>query len=192
MTVKTINSKILGNNRERIADDSKSNHATNTAETFFVVVVFVCFALGNVWDGCLCGRSSSLIFKETLLLTTYEESQSKENHDYLNLIHDVTLWCNYVAVKILRDWPTSFVWSWWLDIGCVFIAFFSRSKNVKIITPGDFNLLTTLINCAEVIYYILIKYQVFYMVCFDFWTYVNHFYSVHFRMSKLSKSDRIR
>ena len=103
MTVKTINSKILGNNRERIAGDSKSNHATNTTETFFVVVVFVCFALGNVWDGCLCGRSSSLIFKETLLLTTYEESQSKENHDYLNLIHVVTLWCNYVAVKLLRD-----------------------------------------------------------------------------------------
>ena len=48
MTVKTINSKILGNNRERIAGDSKSNHATNTTETFFVVVVFVCFALGNV------------------------------------------------------------------------------------------------------------------------------------------------
>ena len=43
MTVKTINSKILGNNRERIAGDSKSNHATNTTETFFVVVVF--FAL---------------------------------------------------------------------------------------------------------------------------------------------------
>ena len=46
--MKTINIKILGNNRERIADDSKSNHATNTTETFFVVVVFVCFALGDV------------------------------------------------------------------------------------------------------------------------------------------------
>ena len=35
--MKTTNSKILGNNRERIADDSKSNHATNTAETFFFI-----------------------------------------------------------------------------------------------------------------------------------------------------------
>ena len=46
--MKSINIKILGNNRERIADDSKSNHATNNTETFFVVVVFVCFALGDV------------------------------------------------------------------------------------------------------------------------------------------------
>ena len=35
--MKTINSKILGNNRERIADDSNSNHATNTAENFFFI-----------------------------------------------------------------------------------------------------------------------------------------------------------
>ena len=140
---------------------------------FVVVVVFVCFALRNVWDGCLCGRSSSLIPKETLLLTTYEESQSKENHDYLNLIHVVTLWCNYVTVKLLRDWLRLFG-----HYGCILAAFLSpffRSKNVKIITPGDFNLLTTLIHCAEVTYYTWIKYQVFYMVCFDFWTYVNHF-----------------
>ena len=68
---------------------------------------------------------------------------------------------------------------------------FPGVKDVKTATPEDFNLLITVINSAEVILYIK-KYQGFYLVCFDFWTYFNPFYSVHFRMSKLSKSDWVR
>ena len=66
------------NNRERMADDSKSNHATNTTETFFF------FALEQASDGCLCERSSALIPKEIFLVTIKEESHMKENHDFLN------------------------------------------------------------------------------------------------------------
>ena len=50
------------------------------------------------------------------------------------------------------SWLTSFVESWWLDIGSVFITFFPGVKNVKTTTPGDFNLLTTLIGSADIFY----------------------------------------
>ena len=131
-----------------MADNSKSNYATNTTETFFLF-----FAPEQVWDGCLCERSSALIPKEILLVTINEEIHKKENHDYLNWIHFVTFWCGYLAVKLFRDWLHLFRRDGWTL--AVFLSgfFFPWVKNVKITTPGDFNLLTTLINSVEVIFY---------------------------------------
>ena len=78
--MKTINSKILGNNRERIADDSKSNHATNTAETFFFIF------LRGMFETVACAEDLPPQFQRKLnmLVITNEESQNKKNHDYLN------------------------------------------------------------------------------------------------------------
>ena len=47
------------------------------------------------------------------------------------------------------SWLTSFAWSWWLDIGRVFITCFTEVKNVKTTTPEDFNLLTVPINSVQ-------------------------------------------
>ena len=74
MTVKTIKSKILGNNRERIADDSKSNHATNTAETFFLIF------LRGMFETVACAEDLPPKFQRKLnmLVTTNEERETRK------------------------------------------------------------------------------------------------------------------
>ena len=147
--MKTSNCKILGmrcqlnmNNRERIADDSKSNHVTNTTETFFffcareclrrlpVQKIFRLNSKGNI--SCNNKRGKSKQGKPWLL----------EWNSYCNSF----MWlfgCKTIS------WLTSFAWSWWLDIGRVFITCFTAVKNVKTTTPEDFNLLTVPINSVQ-------------------------------------------
>ena len=60
------------NNRVRIADDSKSYHVMNTTEILF-------FALGQVWDGYLCGRSLVLIPKGNI--TKCEKKITVKKHE---------------------------------------------------------------------------------------------------------------
>ena len=83
---------------------------------------FFFFALEQASDSCLCGRSSALIPKEIFLVTINEESHMKENHDFLNWIHVVTLWCDYTAVKPFRDWLHLFSHDGW-----ILAAFLSRT-----------------------------------------------------------------
>ena len=185
--MKTINCKILGmrcqlhmDNRERIGNDSKNNNVTNATETFFF---FFCARE--------CLRRFRLHSKGNTSCNNKrgKSKQGKPSLPEWNSCCNSFMWL-FGCKTIL--WLTSFAWSWWLDIGRVFITCFTAVKNVKTTTPEDFNLLTVPINSVKGTYSIQIKYQGFYLFCFDFRTYFNHFYSVHFGMSKLSKSDRGR